>query len=81
MQNHLKSIRSLLLAFLAFTPFYGFSQMPTHVDPGIESDPVSLKEHPEYIVLIVLLIGGMLLFYFISKRNKARKQKDKSGKQ
>ncbi|MFN2429532.1 MAG: hypothetical protein ABR574_05930 [Cryomorphaceae bacterium] len=64
---------SLLLVFL---PFIGMAQMPTHVDPGSETDPVNLQENPEYIVLIVLLIAAMLLFYFRAKRSKSSEKKD-----
>lgn len=81
MQKLLKSLRPLLLVLLAFLPFVGFSQIPTHVDPGSETDPVNLQENPEYIVLIVILIAAMLLFYFRSKRRKSLKQKDKDEKE
>lgn len=78
MQRYLKPSRPFLLVLLAIIPFAGFSQMPTHVDPGFESDPVNLQENPEYIVLIVVLIAAMLLFYFRARRKKSSKQKDKN---
>ncbi len=78
MQSFQKPLRSPLFAslLLVFLPLFSLAQMPTHVDPGSETDPVNLQENPEYIVLIVLLIAAMLLFYFRAKRRKSPKKND-----